>query len=225
MVSKQIPTQKTKTKQDSAPETVNEGQLAGTYAFSRLRQASPVTAALFCAVFLALGLSLWPHLASLFIPSSDDRWQAEMESRLTQLRADMHILSEQQAELTGQLQAVLNNLSGLDQQIEDTASAIVQFSDALTADIERLDARSANFADQLAELTSSGPKHDKPAESAHSAASSETQPEADGLLQHLPELAVPDLSLPSLSGWWQSISDWFGGLVSVERVQPEQGRQ
>ena len=71
MVSKKTPSKKTngqkmKTKQQSAAETVIEGQLAGTHALSRLRQMSPVTAALICAVLLALGLSLWPYLAPLF---------------------------------------------------------------------------------------------------------------------------------------------------------------
>ena len=66
------------------------------------------------------------------------------------------MLSEQQVALTGQLQAVQNNLSDLDQHIKDTASAVVQFSDALTADIERLDTQSARFAEQLAALTSFG---------------------------------------------------------------------
>ena len=159
MVSKQTPSQKKnsqkmKTKQQSAAETVIEGQLAGTHALSRLRQISPVTVALICAVLLALGLSLWPYLAPLFIPSSDDSWRAETESRLSQLRADVQMLSKQQAALTGQLQAVQNNLSDLDQQIKDTASAVVKFSDALTADIERLDTQSARFAEQLASLTS-----------------------------------------------------------------------
>jgi hypothetical protein len=56
-------------------------------------------------------------------------------------------------------------------------------------------------------------------------ASSDTQPKADSLLQHLPELAAPNLSLPSISGWWLDVSEWFGSLVSVERVQPDQEQQ
>ena len=223
--SQKTNSQKTKTKPPSAAETVIEGQLAGARASSRLRQISPVTAILICAVFLALGLSLWPYLARIFIPSSDDRWQAETEGRLSQLRADLQMLSEQQVALTGQLKAVQNNLSGLDQHINDTAGAVVQFSDALTADIERLDAQSARFAERLAALTSPGPEQDKPTKSANKADPSETQPEAESLLQHLPELAVPDLSLPPVSDLWQGISDWFSGLVSVERIQPEQEQQ
>ena len=91
MVSKQTPSkktnsQKTKTKQHSPADTVIEGQLVGTHALNRLRKISPVTAALICAVLLALGLSLWPYLAPLFIPSSDDRWQAEVEGKLSELR-------------------------------------------------------------------------------------------------------------------------------------------
>ena len=230
MVSKQTPSQKKnsqkmKTKKQSAAETVIEGQLAGTHALSRLRQISPVTVALICAVLLALGLSLWPYLAPLFISSSDDGWRAETESRLSQLRADVQMLSKQQAALTGQLMAVQNNLSALDQQIKDTASAVVKLSDALTADIERLDTQSARFSEQMASLTSFGLQQDKPKKPANNAASSDTQPEAGSLLQHLPELAVPDLSLPSVSGWWQRIAGWFGGLVSVERVQPEREQQ
>ena len=230
MVSKQTPSQKTnsqkmKTKQHSAAETVIEGRLAGTRALNRLRKISPVTVALICTVLLALGLSLWPYLAPLFIPSSDDSWQAETESTLSQLRADVQMLSEQQEALTGQLQAVQNNLSGLDQQMKDTATAVVKFRDALTADIEQLDTQSARFAEQLASLTSFGLQQDKPKKRANNAASPDTQPEADSLLKHLPELALPDLSLPSVSGWWQRIADWFGGLVSVERVQPERERQ
>jgi len=219
MVSKQTPSQKTKARQHSAAETVIEGQLAGTHVFNRLRQTSPVTAALLCAVLLAIGLSLWPYLAPLFIPSSDDRWQAEMEGRFSELYTDMQMLSEQQAAMIGRLQAVQNNLSGLDQQIRDTASEVVQFSDALTADIERLNAQTARFSQQLASVTNSGPEKPKPAKPADSAASSDT------LLQHLPELAVPDLSMPSVSGWWHGISDWFGGLVYVERVQPKKEQQ
>jgi len=145
--------------------------------------------------------------------------KAEMESRFSQLQEDMQMLSAQQAALTEQLQAVQNNLSGLDQQIRDTASEVVQFSDALKADIERLNAQSARFSEELASVNNSGPEKDKPAKPADSDASSDT------LLQHLPELAVPDLSLPSVSGWWHGISDWFGGLVSVERVQPKKEHQ
>jgi len=121
--------------------------------------------------------------------------------------------------MLGQLQAVQNNLSGLDQQMRDTASEVVQFSDTLTADIERLNAQTARFSKQLASMNNSGPEKDKPAKPADSAASSDT------LLQHLPELAVPDLSLPSVSGWWHGISDWLGGLVSIERVKPKKEQQ
>jgi hypothetical protein len=148
-----------------------------------------------------------------------------MEGLHSQIRTDMQMLSDQQVILTARLQAVQSNLSSFDQQIKDTASAVVQFSDALTADIERIDAQSAHIADQLATLMSSGLKQDKSTQPAESSASSYTQPEADSLLQNLPELAIPDLSLPSVSGWWQVISDWFDGLVSVERVQPEQEQQ
>ena len=219
--SKKTNSQKTKTKQHSAAETVIEGQLSDAPSLNRLRQISPVTLALICAVFLTLSLSLWPYLAPLFIPSSDDHWQAEMEKRLSQLSSDMQTLSDQQAALTDQLQAVQDNLSGLDQQIKDTTSSVVQFSDVLRTDIERIDAQYAHFAEQLAALTSSGSEQEKSKQPADSLASSDEQTNADGLLQHLPELAVPDLSLPSVSGWWQGISDWIGRLVSVERVQPE----
>ena len=230
MVSKQTPSQKTnsqktKKKQHSAAETVIEDQLVGTHALNRLRKISPVTAALICAVLLALGLSLWPYLAPLFIRSSDDGWKAETEGRLRELRADVKMLSEQQVALIGQLQAAQNNLSSLDQHIKDTASSIVQVSDVLTAHIERLDTQSARFAEQLAALTSFKPQQDNPKKLANNVASSDLQPEADNLLQHLPELAVPNLSLPSISGWWQEISDWFGGLVSVERVEPKREQQ
>ena len=230
MVSKQTPSQKTnsqktKKKQHSAAETVIEDQLVGTHALNRLRKISPVTAALICAVLLALGLSLWPYLAPLFIRSSDDGWKVETEGKLRQLRADVKMLSEQQAALIGQLQAVQSNLFNLDQHIKETASVVVQVSDVLKADIERLDTQSARFAEQLATLTSFKPQQNNPKKPADNAASSHMQPEADNLLQHLPELAVPNLSLPSVSGWWQGISDWFGGLVSVERVQPEREQQ
>ena len=223
--SKKTNSQKTKTKQHSAAETVIEGQLSDAPALNKLRQISPVTLALFCAVFLALGLSVWPYLAPLFMSSSDDHWQAEMERRLSQLSADMQMLSDQQAALAGQLQAFQDNLSGLDQQIKDTTSSVVQFSDVLRTDIEKIDAQYAHFAEQLATLTSSGSEKEKSKQPADSLAPSDEQPKADGLLQHLPELAVPDLSLPSVSGWWQGISDWLGRLVSVERVQPEQGHR
>ena len=222
---KKTNSQKAKTKQHSAAETVIEGQLAAAPALDRLRQISPVTLVLICAVILTLGLSLWPYLAPLFIPSSGDRWQADMEIRLSQLRTDMQMLSDQQAALTGELQAVQDNLSGLDHQIKNTASSVVQFRDALTKDIERIDSQSALVAEKLAALNSFGPEQEKSAQQADSMASSDTQPKADSLLQHLPELAVPNLSLPSISGWWQDVSEWFGSLVSVERVQPDQEHQ
>ena len=223
--SKKTNSQKAKTKQHSAAETVIEGQLAAAPAVDRLRQISPVTLVLTCVVILTLGLSLWPYLAPLFIPSSDDRWQADMEMRISQLRTDMQILSDQQAALTGELQAVQDNISGLDYQIKNTASSVVQFSDALIKDIERIDSQSALVAEKLAALNSFGPEQEKPAQQVDSMASSDTQPKADSLLQHLPELAVPNLSLPSASGLWKEVSEWFGSLVSVERVQPDQEQQ
>ena len=104
----------------------------------RLRQISPLTLVLICAATLTLGLSLWPYIAPLFIPSSDDRWQADMEIRLSQFSTDIQMLSDQQAAPTRELQAVQDNLSGLDQQIKNTASSVVQFRDSLIKDIERL---------------------------------------------------------------------------------------
>ena len=223
--SKKTNSQKAKTKQHSAAETIIEGQLAAAPALDRLRQISPVTLVLICAVILTLGLSLWPYIAPLFIPSSDDRWQADMEIRISQLRTDMQMLSDQQAALTGELQAVQDNLSGLDYQIKNTASSVVQYREALLKDIERIDSQSALMAEKLAALNSFGPEQEKSAQQADSMASSDRKPKADSLLQHLPELAVPNLSLPSISGWWQNVSEWFGSLVSVERVQPDQELQ
>ena len=223
--SKKTNSQKAKTKQHSAAETVIEGQLAAASALDRLRQISPMTLVLICAVILTLGLSLWPYLAPLFIPSSDDRWQADVEIRISQLSTDMQMLSDQQAALTGELQAVQDTLSDLDHQIKNTASSVVQFSDALIKDIERIDSESALVAEKLAALNSFGSEQEKSALQVDSMASSDAQPKADSLLQHLPELAVPNLSLPSISGWWQDVSEWFGSLVSVERVQLDQEQQ
>ena len=223
--SKKTNSQKTKTKQRSAAETIIEGQLAGAPTLDRLRQISSVTVVLICAVILTLGLSLWPYLAPFFIPSSDDRWQADMEIRISQLRTDMQMLSDQQVALMSQLQAVQDNLSDLDQQIRNSANSVAQFSDALIKDIERIDSQSALLAEKLAALTSDGLEPEKSVQQADSKASSDSQSRADSLLQHLPELAVPNLSLPSISGWWQGVSEWFGSLVSVERVQPEQEQQ
>ena len=223
--SKKTNGQKAKTKQHSAAETVIEGQLAAAPVLDRLRQISPVTLVLICAVILTLGLSLWPYLAPLFIPSSDDRWQADMEIRLSQLSTDMQMLSDQQVALTRELQAVQDNLSGLDYQIKNTASSVVQFRDSMIKDIERIDSQTALVAEKLVALNSFEPEQEKFAQQADSMASSDTQPKVDGLLQHLPELAVPNLSLPSISGWWQEVSEWFGSLVSVERVQPDQEQQ
>ncbi len=223
--SKKTNSQKAKTKQHSAAETVIEGQLAAAPALDRLRQISPLTLVLICAVILTLGLSLWPYLAPLFIPSSDDRWQADMEIRISQLNTDMQMLSEQQAALTGELQAVQDNLFDLDHQIENTSSSVAKFSDELIKAIERIDSQSALVAEKLAALNSFGSEQEISAQQADSMASSDTQPKADSLLQHLPELAVPNLSLPSISGWWQDVSEWFGSLVSVERVQPGQEQQ
>ena len=222
---KKTNSQKAKTKRHSAAETVIEGQLAVAPALERLRQISPVTLVLICAVILTLGLSLWPYLAPLFIPSSDDRWQADMEIRISQLRTDMQMLSDEQAALTGELQAVQDNLSDLDHQIKNTSISVVKFSDALIKDIERIDSQSALVAEKLAALNSFGSEQEISAQQADSMASSDTQPKADSLLQHLPELAVPNLSLPSISGWWQDVSEWLGSLVSVERVQPDQEQQ
>ena len=95
----------------------------------------------------------------------------------------------------------------------------------LRTDIEKIDAQYAHFAEQLAALTSSRSEQEKSKQPAYSPASSDEQTKADSILNHLPELAVPDLSLPSVSGWWQGISHWFGRLVSVERVQPDQEQQ
>jgi len=80
-------------------------------------------------------------------------------------------------------------------------------------------------AEKLAALNSFGSEQEKSAQQADSMASSDTQPKADSLLQHLPELAVRNLSPPSISAWWQDVSEWFGSLVSVERVQPDQEQQ
>ena len=223
--SKKTNSQKAKTKQHSAAETIIEGQLAAAPALNWLRQISPVTLVLICAVIFTLGLSLWPYLAHLFITSSDDRWQADMEMRISQLSTDIQMLSDQQEALMGELQAVQDNLSGFDHQIKNTASSVVQFRDALIKDIERIDSQSALVAEKLAELNSFGPEQEKSGQQADSRASSDTQPKADSLLQHLPELAVPNLSLPSISGWWQDASQWFGSLVSVERVPPDQEQQ
>ena len=223
--SKKTNGQKAKTKQHSAAETVIEGQLAAAPALERLRQISPVTLVLICAVILTLGLSLWPYLAPLFISSSDDRWQADMEIRISQLSTDMQMLSDQQAALMGELQAVQDNLSDLDHQMKNTASSVVQFSNTLIKDIERIDSQSALVAEKLAALNSFGPEQEKSAQQAYSMSSSDTQSKADSLLEHLPELAVPNLSLPSISSWWQYLAEWFGSLVSIERVQPDQEQQ
>ena len=223
--SKKTNSQKAKTKQHAAAETIIEGQLAAGPVLDRLRQISPVILVLICTVILALGLSLWPYLAPLFIPSSDDRWQANMEIRISQLSTDIQMLSDQQAALTGELQAVQDNLSGLDQQIKNAASSVVQLRDSLIKEIERIDSQSALVAEKLAALNSFGSEQEISARQVDSMASSDPQPKADSLLQHLPELAVPNLSLRSISGWWQDVSGWFGSLVSVERVQPNQEQQ
>ena len=135
------------------------------------------------------------------------------------------MLSDQQVALTGKLQAVQDNLSDLDHQIKNTASSVVQFSEALIKDIERIDTQSAIVAEKLAALNTFGSEQKKSAQQADSTVSSDTQPKADSLLKNLPELAVPNLSLRSISGWWQDVSEWFGSLVSVERVQPDQEQQ
>ena len=92
-------------------------------------------------------------------------------------------------------------------------------------DIERIDSQSAIVAEKLAELNSLGSEQEKSAQQADSTASSDTEPKADSLIKHLPELAVPNLSLPSISGWWQHLTEWFGSLVSIERVLPDQEQQ
>ena len=66
------------------------------------------------------------------------------------------------------MQSVQDNLSDLDQQIKNTSSSVVQLSDALIKDIERIDLQSAFVAEKLAALNSFESEQEKSAQQAES---------------------------------------------------------
>ena len=222
-------TQQTKTSADApAAEAVIDGELAGAGLASRLRQISPVTAALVGAVIIALGLSVWPYMAPYVIAPSDDPWQQSVDQELAELRAGLEVVSDQQNRLAETLQTLQASQTQLDQTMADVVQSVSQSVDTVTAAIDRFDQQIAHIKENysarppaedegaLAAVPAQPDQQDSPADPAlaDSAPVQQDSPASgSGLLS---ELAVPDLS-----GWWQGLADWVSGLVSVDRIDTE----
>lgn len=222
-------TQQTKTSADApAAEAVIDGELAGAGLASRLRQISPVTAALVGAVIIALGLSVWPYMAPYVIAPSDDPWQQSVDQELAELRAGLEVVSDQQNRLAETLQTLQASQTQLDQTMADVVQSVSQSVDTVTAAIDRFDQQIAHIKENYsarppaedegapAAVPAQPDQQDSPADPAlaDSAPVQQDSPASgSGLLS---ELAVPDLS-----GWWQGLADWVSGLVSVDRIDTE----
>ena len=222
-------TQQTKTSADApAAEAVIDGELAGAGLASRLRQISPVTAALVGAVIIALGLSVWPYMAPYVIAPSDDPWQQSVDQELAELRAGLEVVSDQQNRLAETLQTLQASQTQLDQTMADVVQSVFQSVDTVTAAIDRFDQQIAHIKENYsarppaedegapAAVPAQPDQQDSPADPAlaDSAPVQQDSPASgSGLLS---ELAVPDLS-----GWWQGLADWVSGLVSVDRIDTE----
>lgn len=222
-------TQQTKTSADApAAEAVIDGELAGAGLASRLRQISPVTAALVGAVIIALGLSVWPYMAPYVIAPSDDPWQQSVDQELAELRAGLEVVSDKQNRLAETLQTLQASQTQLDQTMADVVQSVSQSVDTVTAAIDRFDQQIAHIKENYsarppaedegapAAVPAQPDQQDSPADPAlaDSAPVQQDSPASgSGLLS---ELAVPDLS-----GWWQGLADWVSGLVSVDRIDTE----
>ena len=220
-------TQQTKTSADApAAEALIDGEVAGAGLASRLRQISPVTAALGAAVIVALGLSVWPYMAPYLVSPSDDPWQQAVDQELAELRAGLGVVSDQQERLAAQLQTLQAGLTQIDETMADVVQSVSQSVDTVNAAIDRFDQQIAHIEDKFTAV----PPAD--AEDKASAAPAQTQQQTDPadtaaaadppqVQQDSSSDLLPDLALPDVSGMWQGLSDWFSGLVSVDRIDPE----
>ena len=224
-------TKQTRTAPDTpAAEAVVDGQLAGAGITGRLRQISPVTAGLVGAVVLALGLSAWPYLGPYLLPQTDDPWQMSVDQDLADLRAGLAAVSTQQARITARLDTLDADLVRLDQTMGDVVQSVSQSVETMTAAIDRFDQQIAHLDEQL---TTIGPSSD--AQAVPQPAPDQASPEGNGPdnppnnspdepTDNPPDEStdseglLPHIELPDLSGWWQGLSDWVGGLVSVDRI-------
>ena len=207
--------------EDKAPaaETLIEGRLAGPGFAERLRALSPVTAGLVLAVLVAVGLSAWPYLAPLVYPEPDDPWKITVDQDLAELRRALTIVNDQQTELTQTLETMQTRLDELDSNMAGLVQSVTQSVDTLTVAIDRFDQQMALMDERRAapaDQTKTAPSG--PAEGVSSSESDLTAPAQNPGDNRL----LPDVSLPEISGWWQSLSGWFSGLVSVDRISPEQ---
>ena len=222
-------TQQTKTSADApAAEAVIDGELAGTSLASRLRQISPVTAALVGAVIIALGLSVWPYMAPYVIAPSDDPWQQSVDQELADLRTGLEAVRAQQNRLAETLQTLQASQTQLDQTMADVVQSVSQSVDTVTAAIDRFDQQIAHIKENYsarppaedegapAAVPAQPDQQDSPADSAPADSAPVLQDSPASGSGLLPELAVPDLS-----GWWQGLADWVSGLVSVDRIDTE----
>ena len=222
-------TQQTKTSADApAAEAVIDGELAGTSLASRLRQISPVTAALVGAVIIALGLSVWPYMAPYVIAPSDDPWQQSVDQELADLRTGLEAVRAQQNRLAETLQTLQASQTQLDQTMADVVQSVSQSVDTVTAAIDRFDQQIAHIKENYsarppaedegapAAVPAQPDQQDSPADPAPADSAPVLQDSLASGSGLLPELAVPDLS-----GWWQGLADWVSGLVSVDRIDTE----
>ena len=209
-----------------AAEAVIDGQLAGSSLASRWRQISPLTAGLVGAVLIALGLSVWPYMSPYLVSPSDDPRQQAVDQELAELRAGLGVVSDQQERLAAQLQTLQAGLTQIDETMADVVQSVSQSVDTVNAAIDRFDQQIAHIEDKFTAV----PPAD--AEDKASAAPAQTQqqtgPADTAAADDPPQVQhdsssdlLPDLALPDVSGMWQGLSDWFSGLVSVDRIDPE----
>ena len=212
--------------QTSAAETLIEGRLAGSGFADRLRALSPVTAGLVLAVLVAVGLSAWPYLAPLVYPEPDDPWKTTVDQDLADVRTTLSAVTEQQAGLAERLETVQSRLDELDGKMAGLVRSVTQSVDTVNTAIDRFDRQVALIDEKLAQHpvaaqadeTNAAPQRPAEQDSAPAAGVSASETAQKGPDSRF----LPDLSLPELSGWWQRLSGWFGGLISVDRVSPEQ---
>ena len=213
-------------------ETVIDGRLAGDGLLSRLRQHSPVTAGLVAAIMLALGLSAWPYIAPYLTAPSDDPWQLSVEQELADLRSELAVLGARQDKITQGLQGLQAGQAELDETMADLVRSMAQSVETVTAAIDRFDQQIAYLSEQSsassaesqqAQPAAASVQTDQqtsltdPASSDQPASRQDSSADGSGLL--------PELSVPDVFGLWQGLSEWFGGLVSVDRISREQSEQ
>lgn len=197
-----------------AAEAVIDGQLAGSSLASRWRQISPLTAGLVGAVLIALGLSVWPYMAPYLVSPSDDPWQQAVDQELAELRAGLGVVSDQQERLAAQLQTLQAGLTQIDETMADVVQSVSQSVDTVNAAIDRFDQQIAHIEDKFTAAPAQTQQQTGPADTAAAADPPQVQQDSSSDL-------LPDLALPDVSGMWQGLSDWFSGLVSVDRIDPE----